>query len=129
MKAAIKYIPLALLACLLTMACESGGGSGTATIGGHMIGKWSGMYQEHGGGCNDFKAYIGQQTEDRFSGNFQESPVGKESFSGTVDEGGGINITGPKGFEMNGILDGDSFMSGYYKTSDGHTGYWELDRQ
>ena len=129
MKAAIKYIPLALLACLLTVACESGGGSGTAAIGGHMIGKWSGIYQVHGGGGYDFIVYIGQQTEDRFSGTFQESPVGRDSFTGTVDEGGGVNITSSAGLEMNGILDGDSFMSGYYKTSDGHTGYWELDLQ
>lgn len=128
MKVAIKYISLALLVCLLTVASESVCHSGTAAIGGHLVGRWSGMYQEHGGGCNDFKASIPQQTENRFSGTFQESPVGQESFTGTVDEGGKVIITCPAGLELDGMLDGDSFMSGYYKTSDGHTGYWELDR-
>lgn len=129
MKAAIMYIPLALLACLLTVACESGGGSGAADTGAYLVGQWSGMYQEDGGSSYDFRVSIFSQSGNRFNGTLLESPVGESELFGTVDEQGNINITSPSGFTMEGWLEGDNDMSGHYKTASGHIGYWELYRK
>ena len=129
MKAAGKLIALALLAFLLTTACNSGGGSGVTAIDVYLVGEWSGCYQEDGGGSHDLKASIPHQSGNRFSGTFRESPIGEEYFDGTVDAGCEINITSPAGLKMEGLLEGYNDMSGYYETSDGHSGYWELSRQ